>query len=329
MALLDMIVTHWNEEWCEGRKFFEMLKLQRGVDWHDVRVILVQDGEEENTLDMERIVRNYPFVDTILYIPHGGVSAARNAGLEASDAEWVMFCDFDDCLYSVDSLSRIINSLEQAKNDADLVWSDIWIEMTTSRGVWCKTLKKRNTVFIHGKCYRREFLTDHGIRFDERLGYSEDAMFNALVTMEMDPKRVAKMPEVVYMWCYRKGSASNYDGGDAKRNLDLYLKRVMVAEEYEKRGMKYDARAAAARTLLDYYWELNGKDELPGHEKEEWIRLLQQDVITRWPGAITEISAADRAELYRITKEEAKAKKLLRAGMPAAEEWLRSIGAVE
>lgn len=329
MALLDMIVTHWNEEWCEGRKFFEMMKLQRGVDWQDVRVILVQDGEEKNTLDMERITRNYPFVDTILYIPHGGVSAARNAGLEASDAEWVMFCDFDDCLYSVDSLSRIINSLEQAKNDADLVWSDIWIEMTTSEGAWCKTLKKRNTVFIHGKCYRREFLTDHGIRFDERLGYSEDAMFNALVSMEMDPKRVARMPEVVYMWCYRKGSASNYDGGDAKRNLDLYLKRVMVAEEYEKRGMKYDARAAAARTLLDYYWELNGKDELPGHGKEEWIRLLQQDVITRWPGAITEISAADRADLYRITKEEATAKKLVRAGMPAAEEWLRSIGAVE
>ena len=28
MALLDIIVTHWNEEWCEGRKFFEMLKMQ-------------------------------------------------------------------------------------------------------------------------------------------------------------------------------------------------------------------------------------------------------------------------------------------------------------
>ena len=327
MALLDIIITHYNEPWSDGRKMFEMLKLQRGVDWNDVRVILVQDGDDEQ-LDLERIMKVYPFVKTILHLPQGGVSIARNNGLEVADAEWVMFCDFDDCLYSVDSLYRILQSIREAGDRADLIWSDIWIEMKKPDGTWLKRKKEWNTVFIHGKVYRREFLMEHGIRYDPELCYSEDAMFNALVAMEVDQKRIAKMPEIVYVWCFRKESASNYAGGDAKRNISLYRKRVKLSEEYEKRGRRYDAKAAAVRTLLDYYWELNGQDECAGHTKEEWVRLLQKDVIRRWPGSVTDISRADRAELYRITKNEAEAKGLIRDNMPGPEEWLAGIGAI-
>ena len=327
MALLDIIITHYNEPWSDGRKMFEMLKLQRGVDWNDVRVIIVQDGDDEQ-LDLKRIMKVYPFVKTILHLPQGGVSIARNNGLEVANAEWVMFCDFDDSLYSVDSLYRILQSIREAGDRADLIWSDIWIEMRKPDGTWLKRKKEWNTVFIHGKVYRREFLMEHGIRYDPELCYSEDAMFNALVAMEIDQKRIAKMPEIVYVWCFRKGSASNYAGGDAKRNISLYRKRVKLSEEYEKRGRRYDAKAAAMRTLLDYYWELNGQDECAGHTKEEWVQLLQKDVIRRWPGSVTDISRADRAELYRITKNEAEAKGLIRDNMPGPEEWLAGIGAI-
>ena len=154
-------------------------------------------------------------------------------------------------------------------------------------------------------------------------------MFNAIVSMEINLSRVAKIPETVYMWCYRPGSASNYTGGDAKRNLSQYRKRIKTIEAFEARGMKYDVKCSAARVLMEYYWELNGKDETPGHTNEEWIRLLQEDVIKRWPGVIMSISSPDRMELYRITKEEAEAKRFIREGMPSLEQWLTEIGAIE
>lgn len=328
MALLDIVITHRDEPWGVGRKMFEMLKLQRGVREDEFRVILVQDGEEGNTLKTEQIIRNYPFVDTLLTIPQGGVSAARNAGLDAAESEWVMFCDFDDMLYSCDSLFRILESIRQAGKDADLLWSSFWIEMLTTDGKWLKRGKEWNSVFIHGKVYRREFLIGHGIRFDEELCYSEDAMFNALAVMECDQKRIARIPETVYMWCYRSGSLSNYEGGDAKRNLSLYRKRVKMIDAFDARGMTYDAKCTTVRTLMDYYWEINGRDEAPGHTKEEWIRLLQEEVIPKHPGALMDISVSDRKELFRITKEEASAKRFIRDGMPEMEDWFREIGAL-
>lgn len=328
MALLDIVITHAHEPWGIGRKMFEMLKLQRGVEEGDCRVILVQDGPDDQ-LDTARILKQYPFVETLVEQPKGGVSAVRNAGLEESDAEWIMFCDFDDCLYSVDSLYRIIQSLREAGDRADLVYSDFWIEQRTPEGHFTKVLKGWNTVFIHGKVYRRQFLLDRGIRFDEELTYSEDAMFNALVAMEIESSRVAAMPEVVYMWCYREESLSNYTGGDGTRNMSLYRKRIKVCEEYEKRDRLYDAKAAAARALLDYYWEMNGVRKQEGGTVEEWeerIRVFCQ----RWPKAMLEISQADRKKLFDVTKEEAFRKRLIYDGitMPRPEDWLRRMGAI-
>ena len=47
---LDLIVTHYKEPWSVGKKFFDMLALQRDINFDDVGVILVNDGEENGTL---------------------------------------------------------------------------------------------------------------------------------------------------------------------------------------------------------------------------------------------------------------------------------------
>lgn len=326
MALLDIIITHWKEPWSDGRKMFEMLRIQRGVNDGEFRVILVQDGPEGG-LDLDRIARVYPFVEQVIEIAPGGVSAARNAGLDSAESPWVMFCDFDDVLYSVDSLHRILESIRQAGDRGDLLWSDIWIEVRTPDGKFRKVSKGWNSVFIHGKVYRREFLLSRGIRFQEDLTYSEDAMFNVLVAMECDAARVGHMPETVYMWCYRPESLSNYTGGDATRNASLYKKRIRTIAEYEKRSLDYDADTACARTVMDYYWEICGQDRLAGHSREEWIAMLREDVVTRRPGFLRRVSPKDLAELRRVTHAEAEAKGLIRKEMETMDAWLEEIGA--
>ena len=327
MALLDIIITHHTEPFACGRKMFEMLKNQLGIRKDDFRVIFVQDGPDAG-IDLGRLQQVYPFTETVITQPQMGVSAARNAGLEEADAEWVMFCDFDDCLYTVDSMYRITESIRQAGEDADLLWSDLWIEMRKKNGDFAKVLKGFNSVFIHGKVYRRQMLTENVIRFDEDLDYSEDAMFNAIVMMTVRPERIAKMPEAVYIWCYREGSLSNYEGGDEKRNLSLYKKRVRTCEAYWTRGDLYNARCAAARAMLDYYWEMNGARPIADEaHREEWLERIRA-IPARWPGALGKIRDEDRRELEKIAREEARQKGFIRDGMPGIRAWLREIRAI-
>jgi glycosyltransferase involved in cell wall biosynthesis len=63
---------------------------------HEPReVIVVNDGSQDDTDDVV-----VPYLDRIEYVKqeNGGVSAARNAGLERVASDYVIFLDADDCL---------------------------------------------------------------------------------------------------------------------------------------------------------------------------------------------------------------------------------------
>ena len=93
-----MIVTHYKSPFSLGKPFFDMLALQRNIDFNDVGVILINDGEESRLPD--ELFKDYPYRVDNVTIPHGGVSVARNTGIRLSKADWVMVCDFDDQICS-------------------------------------------------------------------------------------------------------------------------------------------------------------------------------------------------------------------------------------
>lgn len=327
MAQLDIIITHYNEVWANGRTMFEMLRMQRGINPGDFRVILVQDGAS-NKLDLQRILRVYPFLEKTALIPHGGVSAARNEGLRLAESEWVMFCDFDDCFRSVDSLQRILGAIREAGDRADMLSFDFLMEIEVNGEI--RTIRKdgSNRIFIHGKCWRREFLEEHSIRFDEELSYSEDALFNEYAVMESQPERRAFIKEALYIWCLRKESLSNYTGGETTRNLSLFRKRVKTIRAFEERGREYDADCSALRALIEYYFELYGQKALEGGTREEWMERIRTEILERHPNAVYSVSPYDRAKIYGAVKEGYKQRGMTPEGMKPLGEWLAEIGAI-
>ena len=167
---LDIIMPHYKEKWEIGRKFFQMLDLQRGIDFSDFRVIIVNDGEERHLPDELFANRAYAVVQHD--IPHGGVSAARNAGLKASDAEWVMFCDFDDMFTNVYALRDILNVVPT--NDFDMLWAEIISEDVLKTGEMVLHPRHENVVFIHGKLYRRQRVQRHHDNGGELQAHRQD-----------------------------------------------------------------------------------------------------------------------------------------------------------
>ena len=328
MAELDIIITHYQEPWAECRKMFEGLRLQRGVPEGAFRVILVQDGPD-GQLDLERIARVYPFVEIFTEIPHGGVSAARNEGLLIAESPWVMFCDCDDTFYTVNSLFDILCSIRDAGDRADLLYSDFWMEMKGRDGRYHKMLKDGgNKVFIHGKLFRREFLTKNGIRFDEELSYSEDALFVEEVRLRTDASRRAKILPVCYVWAFREESLSNYTGGDGTRMEMLYKKRLKTIALHERLGLHYDAVCCAARMLIDYYFELNGGRPIASGTREEWVERIRRDVVARYPRCLYQASPYDRETMMKASAESEEHRRLLKSGMMPLQEWMEEVGAI-
>lgn len=68
-------------------------------DYRNLEIICVNDGSTDNSLD---ILNEYAEKDSrirVITITNGGVSNARNVGIESSSGEFIAFVDSDDWVH--------------------------------------------------------------------------------------------------------------------------------------------------------------------------------------------------------------------------------------
>ena len=165
-----------------------------------VELILVDDGSDDGTAQKLRSMREgLPDHTKVLFCGHRGVSATRNAGLDAATGDLVAFMDCDDCLMDgFFEKSRMVT-----RQAADLYlfgFERVEIRDSAETGrcetVTPMTLQDRHyetvsdfadhyirdrNLLIYSSCnkfYRRALLDAHAIRFREDMEFGEDRMFN-------------------------------------------------------------------------------------------------------------------------------------------------------
>ena len=92
MPLFSIITPAYNAEQYI-RDCVASLKLQNHADWE---MVIIDDGSVDGTA---RLVADFAAVDSrvrLLSKTNGGVSSARNAGLDAARGRYVIFLDSDD-----------------------------------------------------------------------------------------------------------------------------------------------------------------------------------------------------------------------------------------
>lgn len=258
MKKLDIIIPHFNEPWETGKKFFDMLSMQRGVDFHDIGVTIVHDGTE--AFPEEYFV--LPFSVTQKSIPHAGVSAARNAGLDESDAPWIMFCDFDDMFASIYSLRHILSVLPT--DDYDELWCEFYAEDRKKDGRTIIHVRGENSVFVHGKLFRRDFLMKNQLRFPEDMEFNEDSAFVATIHALTDYRRIGKITAEtpLYIWTFREGSATGTQSNRARALRGMYMRNKVVCDAFHRNLPEERYQTMVCRTAYDAYHILNAV-ELP------------------------------------------------------------------
>lgn len=164
-----------------------------GQSFSDFELILVNDGSPDNS---RQICENYQKKDSRIRIvnkENGGLSSARNAGLEIARGDYIMFVDSDDYL-EAGCFERAYTAMMAA--NADLYIGGFYEvdgagQRTEKR---CVKTAKSYTVqelmnqygidypsywvsLAWGKLFRADIIKRNSMRFDTWFNYKEDAPF--------------------------------------------------------------------------------------------------------------------------------------------------------
>ena len=256
---LDIIVPHYKEPWSVCKYLFDSIATQRGILFENIRVILVNDGDDVLFGSIDKAMFTlcgYPFTVDYIVKEHGGVSAARNCGLDASDAEYVMFCDCDDGFLTNYALHMLFAAMQEG---FDICIANFIEETWDDRGNPQIVPHNEDLTFMHGKVYNRQFLVDYDLRFDESMTLHEDGYFNMLTysVVQHEEKRIKKISTPIYTWCWHDNSTvrANKEDFVLKTYEDVMKTRAGVCRQQKKRGYQKYYDASVCMTILNSYYD--------------------------------------------------------------------------
>ena len=226
-------------------------------------LILVDDGSPDNC---GRICDDYAKGDNRIKVVHkvnGGISSARNAGLEVAKGEWIMHVDGDDWI-EPDMIESLIEAAQIT--GADMVFGD-FMKYGPSAGynklpTWSSDKKKSMTNYIAyvmttiwGSIAKRSLYADHSLKSPEDISYCED--FHLIVRLCHFAKKVVNVHRPFYHYRYRPTSImsnmsrkTEADEQWAYQDTIRLFKEQGVYEDYRK-VMSWRVLKSAQELLLD------------------------------------------------------------------------------
>lgn len=202
-----------------GENFvFDSVENLKNQDFKDFEIILVNDGSKDNTAEkLEKVKAQNPDLEiTVINKENGGVSTARNRGIDAARGEWLCFADDDDVI-SNDYISSLLSAVTQNGTKLGFgYFTRDYKELNNS--------PKGNVKLYENKSFLREFLYngikyhhcaaifnrslfENGVRYPEGQKYSEDVhlLWRLIATNE----NVTVLEKPIYFYRFNPNSAMN------------------------------------------------------------------------------------------------------------------------
>lgn len=199
-----------------------------GQTYKNLEIILVDDGSLDNS---PTICDAWAQIDSRIRVIHkknGGVSSARNAGIDLAQGDYIGFVDADDWI-EPNMYEVLINNAEKFSADKSSC-GYVYYGRNVSGAVDCTVLKNSDDMrlrLIRGDhnavwcaIYSRSVVGD--IRFDESLKVAEDWLFNYQVCLKMSSEVIVDTP----LYHYEDNIESAMHGINEKKISD----RISVLE---------------------------------------------------------------------------------------------------
>lgn len=258
---LSICVPHYNEPTELVRTLLDSIKLQQNVDFKEIEVIIVNDGA--NYEYVTKVKKSaYPFKIRTYKNKHAGVSATRDKAFDYAIGDYVMFCDVDDMFYSVSGICTIFKAIDRQQFD---VMVSTFIEEGRSIAKQIRYFPHENdSVFVHGKVYRRQFLLDNEIRWNHDLTIHEDSYFNYLsIALAEDAKTLIMCKAPFYLWRWRDASVCRHDPKYILKTYNnLFESNTALVHELIRRVKLARAASLVNKMVYEAYFTMNKKEWL-------------------------------------------------------------------
>lgn len=184
---LSIIIPAYNarETICDALDSIKVQKLSIKFE-----VIIVNDCSDYNYSEIVSKYKEYFDIKEIITPDNLGPGGARQYGIDNSTSHYIVFIDSDDIFYDEYSISKMYNEI--TKNNADILIGN-FISQVDNKMI----IKKANAAWLHGKMYKRSFLIERNIKFNNTRA-NEDNGFNRLIVL-LRPNYFI-LDEVVYVY---------------------------------------------------------------------------------------------------------------------------------
>jgi len=285
-ARLSIVIPAWNAELFIGR-CLKSLRMQTYTDWE---AIVVDDGSSDDTvMEVERFVARDNRIRLIRQ-EHGGVSVARNKGLDVAHGELIAFVDADDYMHP-QYLELMVQALDQHdeadmsmtlsvrtphSTDASLSQRHGGMDGVAGDGSILRKalfLGHRNFTFnqchtCHGKLFRRRLLD--GLTFPEKYAVYEDAVFMNRVFQRIG--QFVMVRQRLYFWVQHPWSTLATAERGLLQGVQAYIDCLDAIPAHDRQ-----ARAACLqRIFIHAAWLLRRKEK--GELKAVSVSELHQAV---------------------------------------------------
>lgn len=259
---LQILIPQYKETDDVIKPLLDSIELQQNIDFDDIGVIICNDGSDVFLSD--KFLESYSFKIEYFKEKHRGVSATRNACLDHSTADYVMFCDADDMFYNMCGLWIVFREMEEGFDS--LV--SVFIEETRLPDT--KEIEYVNhemdSTFVHGKIHKRKYLIDNGIRWNDDLTIHEDSYFNILCQNLSEDVKYCQTP--FYLWRWRDKSVCRHDPKYILKTYNNMLdSNDALVDEFIKRKAQDKAAFYSVFMMFDAYYTMN---------KPDWINQENQ-----------------------------------------------------
>lgn len=189
----------------------------------DYEIILVNDGSPDNcpAMCVGYEVR-YPDRIRVVHKKNGGLASARNAGLRVAKGDYIFFVDSDDYIkedrvkelyeaavrFDADVLQTSYHVLNEENGEESIVRTsfetDRLLTHSDMERELCYVSSKMRITYVWRNLYKRKFLKDNKITFEDDLLMVEDGPFNMEAYSKAERFVAVDIPTLCYR--LRKGS---------------------------------------------------------------------------------------------------------------------------